>query len=78
MLRRDDGSVRYFTVHELARLQTFPDEWRFANSWTESRRQLGNAVPVEMAALLARLIHERLEYIDAHASPCREPILAAR
>lgn len=56
MLRRDDGSVRYFTVRELARLQTFPDDWQFANSWTESRRQLGNAVPV----LMARTIGERI------------------
>jgi DNA (cytosine-5)-methyltransferase 1 len=61
MLRRDDGSVRYFTVRELARLQTFPDTWHFANSWTESRRQLGNAVPVLMAELLAREIRAALE-----------------
>ena len=67
MLRRDDGSVRYFTVRELARLQTFPDEWYFANSWTESRRQLGNAVPVAMAALMARRIYETLASADAYA-----------
>ena len=56
MLRRDDGSVRYFTVRELARIQTFPDEWHFTGSWSESRRQLGNAVPVKMAQLLAARI----------------------
>jgi len=67
MLRRDDGSVRYFTVRELARLQTFPDEWHFANSWTESRRQLGNAVPVAMAELLGRLLYRHLERIDGMA-----------
>lgn len=64
MLRRDDGSVRYFTVRELARLQTFPDEWYFANSWTETRRQLGNAVPVMIAELLARRVREELERLD--------------
>lgn len=64
MLRRDDGAVRYFTVRELARLQTFPDEWHFANSWTESRRQLGNAVPVMMAETLGRLIHAELDRLD--------------
>jgi len=64
MLRRDDDTVRYFTVRELARLQTFPDEWHFANSWTESRRQLGNAVPVAMAATLGRLIHAELQRLD--------------
>jgi DNA (cytosine-5)-methyltransferase 1 len=61
MLRRDDGSVRYFTVRELARLQTFPDDWHFASSWTESRRQLGNAVPVAMAEMLAVRIRTCLE-----------------
>lgn len=64
MLRRDDGSIRYFTVRELARLQTFPDEWHFANSWSESRRQLGNAVPVSMAELIAHRIHAELDRID--------------
>jgi DNA (cytosine-5)-methyltransferase 1 len=64
MLRRDDGTVRYFTVRELARIQTFPDEWHFANSWTESRRQLGNAVPVAMAEVIARQIYQSLAEAD--------------
>lgn len=78
MLRHDNGRVRYFTVRELARLQMFPDEWHFANSWTESRRQLGNAVPVLMAELLARRLHEELRAIDQRSSPRgRERILVA-
>jgi DNA (cytosine-5)-methyltransferase 1 len=64
MLRRDDETVRYFTVRELARIQTFPDQWRFANSWTESRRQLGNAVPVAMSELLARSLRNELMRIS--------------
>lgn len=54
MLRRPDGSVRYFTVRESARLQTFPDEFIFHGSWSETMRQLGNAVPVEMARVVGR------------------------
>jgi DNA (cytosine-5)-methyltransferase 1 len=53
MLANPDGTVRYFTVRESSRLQTFPDEFAFKGSWTESMRQIGNAVPVELAHLLA-------------------------
>lgn len=60
MLVDKDGSVRYFTVRELARLQTFPDNWRFVGSWGESRRQLGNAVPVTMAECIGKHIREML------------------
>ena len=53
MLVKSDGSVRYFTVRESARLQTFPDGYRFPGSWTETMRQLGNAVPVLLAQRVA-------------------------
>ena len=53
MLRRPDGSVRYFTVRESARLQTFPDEFVFRHSWSRTMRQLGNAVPVRLAKAVA-------------------------
>ncbi len=49
MLRKPGGKVRYFTVRESARLQTFPDNYEFQGSWSETMRQLGNAVPVHLA-----------------------------
>lgn len=56
-LRNNEGEVRYFSVRECARLQTFPDNWVFEGSWTESMRQLGNAVPVLLATqVAARLV----------------------
>ena len=54
MLRREDGSVRYFSVRESARLQTFPDDYRLHGAWSEAMRQLGNAVPVALGAAVAR------------------------
>ncbi|NHZ83151.1 DNA (cytosine-5-)-methyltransferase [Massilia sp. CCM 8695] len=53
MLRRPDGSVRYFTVRESARIQTFPDTFIFEGTWGETMRQLGNAVPVRLASVMA-------------------------
>ena len=61
MLRRPDGSVRYFTVRESARLQTFPDDFVFHGSWSETMRQLGNAVPVELAEVVARSVRKHLD-----------------
>lgn len=54
MLVRPDGSTRYFTVRESARLQTFPDDYELHGSWTEAMRQLGNAVPLELAHVVAK------------------------
>lgn len=53
MLLRPDGTVRYFTVREAARLQTFPDDFVFRGSWSEAMRQLGNAVPVRLGETVA-------------------------
>ncbi len=52
-LRDTDGRLRYLTLREVARLQTFPDTWKFAGSYDERLRQLGNAVPVDVACVLA-------------------------
>lgn len=60
MLARPDGSVRYFSVRESARLQTFPDEYIFHGSWSEAMRQLGNAVPVELARCVGKTVMEQL------------------
>ena len=56
MILFPDGSVRYFTVREAARIQTFPDAWRFKGAWSEAMRQLGNAVPVKLAKTVAESV----------------------
>lgn len=61
MLLKPDKSVRYFTVRECARLQTFPDDFIFHGSWSETMRQLGNAVPVELARIIGEDVARHLE-----------------
>lgn len=55
-----DGSVRYFTARETARIQTFPDGYVFHGSWTETMRQLGNAVPVALGRIVASSVAQAL------------------
>ncbi|MDT3402093.1 DNA (cytosine-5-)-methyltransferase [Mucilaginibacter terrae] len=41
--------TRPFTVREYARIQTFPDDWRFTGAVNQQYKQIGNAVPVNLA-----------------------------
>lgn len=60
MMVRDDGSVRYFTVRESARLQTFPDTFVMHGGWSEAMRQLGNAVPVNLAHIVGASVGSKI------------------
>lgn len=43
------SETRPLSVREYARIQTFPDAWEFSGGITQSYKQIGNAVPVNMA-----------------------------
>lgn len=60
MMVLDDGSVRYFTLREAARLVGMPDDYLFPRSWSESMRQLGNAVPAQLGEAAGRWLVGRL------------------
>lgn len=71
MMVRDDGSLRYFTVRELARIQTFPDDYLFHGAWSECMRQLGNAVPVTLAQAVANSVASVLDAQKNHEGMAR-------
>lgn len=46
--------TRPLTIREYARIQTFPDDWRFCGNLTAQYKQIGNAVPVNLAWAIGR------------------------
>lgn len=64
MLRYPNGRVRYFTVRETARIQCFPDDYHFHGSWSETMRQLGNAVPVRLGQVVLQSVMNHLESME--------------
>ena len=53
--------ARPFTIRENARCQSFPDEWKFCGSIGSQYKQVGNAVPVNLAYEIAVKIKDALE-----------------
>ena len=53
--------TRPFTVREYARIQSFPDEWEFVGGIGSQYRQIGNAVPVELARRVGLQLVEALK-----------------
>ena len=49
MIRFNDGRLRYMSVRESARIQTFPDDYEFLGARSHAMRHIGNAVPVQLA-----------------------------
>ena len=49
---------RFLRIEELKRIQTFPDDYGLEGDMKEQWRQIGNAVPVDMAFILARKIKD--------------------
>lgn len=56
--------TRPLTVREYARIQTFPDNWYFTGNLTQQYKQIGNAVPVNLAWAVGRALIRLLNSID--------------
>lgn len=57
--------TRPLTVREYARIQTFPDDWKFEGSIASQYKQIGNAVPVNLAAAVGRSLIALLNSIES-------------
>ena len=55
--------ARPFTIRENARCQGFPDDWEFVGSVSQQYKQIGNAVPVNLAYEIAKKVYEELELL---------------
>ena len=53
--------TRPFTIKEYARIQSFPDSWIFKGSIYNQYRQIGNAVPVNLAHAIGKAIKQTLD-----------------
>ncbi|MBO7595728.1 MAG: DNA (cytosine-5-)-methyltransferase [Bacteroidales bacterium] len=57
--------TRPLTVREYARIQTFPDSWQFAGNESSQYKQIGNAVPVNLANAMGHSLIRLLNDIEA-------------
>ena len=60
--------TRPFTVREYARIQSFPDDWFFEGAMSQQYKQIGNAVPVELAKAIGLSIVDLLNRAEEHAA----------
>ena len=56
--------TRPLTVREYARIQTFPDDWQFAGTLSAQYKQIGNAVPVNLAWAVGRSLIRLLNQME--------------
>lgn len=62
------SETRPLSVREYARIQSFPDEWQFTGSVASRYKQIGNAVPVNLAFHVGRCLISMLSNTGVQAS----------
>lgn len=70
--------TRPFTVREYARIQTFPDEWKFAGSISQQYKQIGNAVPCNLGKELGYSIIKFLNSVYLKSNKSESSISLAK
>lgn len=67
--------TRPFTVREYARIQSFPDDWEFCGTIAAKYKQIGNAVPVELARRIGVEIKKSIEQTQKRVEASMERFL---
>jgi DNA (cytosine-5)-methyltransferase 1 len=70
--------TRPFTVREYARIQTFPDDWKFAGSVSQQYKQIGNAVPCNLGKELGYSIVKFLNKVYSKSNKSDSSISLAK
>lgn len=70
--------TRPFTVREYARIQTFPDDWRFSGSVSQQYKQIGNAVPCNLGKELGYSIIKFLNSVYSKSNKSDSSISLAK
>jgi DNA (cytosine-5)-methyltransferase 1 len=65
--------TRPLTIREYARIQTFPDSWQFSGSLTAQYKQIGNAVPVNLAHAVGCSLVDLLNQIELCEATATQP-----
>ncbi len=70
--------TRPLSIREYARIQTFPDYWQFQGTITEKYKQIGNAVPVNLAwavgRSLIRLLNDIQDIQPSSTADCSDAV----
>ncbi|CAL2089124.1 DNA (cytosine-5-)-methyltransferase [Tenacibaculum sp. 190524A02b] len=70
--------TRPFTVREYARIQTFPDSWKFSGSISQQYKQIGNAVPCNLGKELGYSIIKFLNRVYLNSNNSEDLISSAK
>lgn len=71
--------TRALSLREYARIQEFPDDWIFCGSTAEKYAQVGNAVPVCLARVSAKIIAKQLDVLrERNWRPFAKPLESLR
>ena len=68
------AETRPLTVREYARIQTFPDDWEFSGGVTAAYKQIGNAVPCNLAYHLGKGVEAMIEGVVPEGFELAKPV----